>query len=200
MAGLPTQTSVMIKADAAVLTNGTSDWESRKMISAVHEGGCVCGEMRYRTMADPVRVIICHCTFCQRVTGTAFLVEPIFKKDDVAFSGATTRAYHHRSDGSGKRVTLNFCGNCGTTLYLEFERFPLILGLCGGTFDNPNWFDRRQGKCGHIFTRSAQNGVVLPTGIDTFTEHAFRLDGTPNQPTVLAHALMVDQTVREANF
>jgi len=158
---------------------------------AVHEGGCLCGAVRYRTTALPLRVTICHCTFCQRFTGSAYLVEPIFKRSDVALSGAAPRTYEHRSDGSGKRVTLNFCGTCGTTLYLDLERFPDILGLCGGTFDDPSWFDRGQGIGRHIFTRSAQDGVVLPAGIDTYETHALRLDGMPNEPVVFAHAVMV---------
>jgi hypothetical protein len=158
-----------------------------------HEGGCLCGSVRYRTMADPLRVTVCHCTFCQRFTGSAFLVEPIFRKEDVVLLGAAPKVYDHRSDGSGKRVSLNFCDRCGTTLYLEFERFPGHLGLCGGTFDNPNWFDRDHGNCRHIFTRSAQEGVVLPPGLKTYPEHALRLDGTANEPIVLAHALTVSR-------
>jgi hypothetical protein len=155
------------------------------------EGGCLCGAVRYRTFAEPLRVTICHCRFCQRFTGSAFLVEPIFRREDVALSGAELRVYDHRSDSSGKRVSLNFCGQCGTTLFLDLERFPDIYGLCGGTFDDPDWFDRSPGKCRHIFTRSAQKGVVLPAGLDTFREHALRLDGTPNQPIVLVHALAI---------
>jgi hypothetical protein len=158
---------------------------------SVHEGGCLCGDSRYRTTADPVRVTICHCTFCQRSTGSAFLVEPIFRRGDVAFSGAALRSYDRRSDGSGKRVTVNFCGRCGRTIYLDFERFPDVLGLWGGTFDDPNWFERSPEKCRHIFTRSAQIGVVLPPGLDTFREHAIRLDGTPNEPIVHEYALVV---------
>jgi hypothetical protein len=161
----------------------------RLAVSAVHEGGCLCGDVRYRTRAQPLRVTICHCTFCQRFTGSAFLVEPIFRRADVAFYGAVAKRYDHRSDSSRKRVTLNFCGQCGTTICLDLERFPDILGLCGGTFDDPNWFDRSQSR--HIFTRSAQDGVVLPAGVDLYQEHALLLDGTPNQPTVLAHALRV---------
>ena len=106
-------------------------------MGAVHQGGCLCGATRYEASADPLRVTICHCTFCQRFTGSAFLVEPIFRKSDIAFSGAALKTYDHRSDSSHKRVTLNFCGTCGTTLYLDLERFPDILGLCGGTFDDP---------------------------------------------------------------
>ena len=85
----------------------------------MHEGGCLCGAIRYKATTEPVRVTVCHCTFCQRMTGTAFLVEPIFRKADVTFAGEKPRIYDHRSDGSNKRVTLNFCGTCGTTLYLD---------------------------------------------------------------------------------
>jgi hypothetical protein len=161
--------------------------------SVVHEGGCLCGDVRYMTTAEPVRITICHCTFCQRLTGSAYLVEPIFRRQDVVFFGTAPKIYHHRSDMSHKRVSVNFCSGCGTTIYLESERFPDVLGLCGGTFDDPNWFDRKSGKCSHIFTRSAQEGVVLPAGLNTFREHALQLDGTPNEPIVLTDALMVSR-------
>jgi hypothetical protein len=160
----------------------------------IHEGGCLCGDTRYRTTAEPLRVTVCHCTFCQRFTGSAYLVEPIFNRNDVVFSGAPLKAYDHRSDSSHKRVTLRFCGRCGTTLYLDLERFPDILGLCGGTFDDPNWFERNAETCRHIFTRSAQVGVVLPPGLAIYREHALHLDGTANEPVVLAHALVVTRS------
>ena len=111
----------------------------------------------------------------------------------MTLSGITPRRYDHRSDTSHKRVTANFCGHCGTTVYLDLERFPDVLGFCGGTFDDPNWFDRGPGKCRHIFTRSAQEGVFLPANIDTFSEHALQLDGTPNRPIVFTHALVVSR-------
>ena len=66
--------------------------------------------------------------------------------------------------------------------------------MCGGTFDNPNWFDRSSENYRHIFTRSTQKGVVLPAGVNIFREHAIQLDGTPNAPIVLTHALMVSST------
>ena len=92
-------------------------------MSAVHHGGCLCGDARYEVSSPPLRVTVCHCKFCQRFTGTAFLVEPIFRKVDVALTGAALKTYDHRSDESQQRVTLNFCGRCATTLFLSFERF-----------------------------------------------------------------------------
>jgi hypothetical protein len=159
----------------------------------IHEGGCLCGAVRYRTIAEPVRVMICHCSFCQRLTGSAYLVEPIFKREHVKFEGAQTSTFDHCSDTSAKRVTVHFCGTCATTVCLEVERFPNILGLCGGTFDDPNWFARGADTCSHIFTRSAQNGVSLPSGYPLYEEHALQTDGKPNRPFVLAQAIVVSR-------
>jgi len=167
-------------------------------MSMVHQGGCLCGEVRYRTTAKPLRITICHCRFCQRLTGSAYLVEPIFAREHVVFEGRPTTTYGHRSDTSGKRVTLHFCGTCATTVCLELERFPDILGLCGGTFDDPNWFDRDADTCRHIFIRSAQDGVMLPPGYRLYDQHALQLDGAPNRPSILAHALMVTDQQRNS--
>jgi len=157
----------------------------------VHEGRCLCGAVRCAARGEPVRVTICHCSFCQRVTGSAFLVEPIFKREDVTFTAETPRTFEHRSDGSGKRVCVHFCERCGAHLMLSFERFPDVVGLFGGTFDDPNWFDRGPGKERHIFIRSAQKGVVLPANVELYEAHAIAPDGRPNTPIVLAAPLTV---------
>ena len=159
-------------------------------MASVHEGGCLCGAVRYKTTAEPQRVFMCHCTFCQRFTGTAFLVEAIFGKVDVVLSGEKPRTYDHQSDESNRRVTLNFCGACGTTVFLDAEAAPDMLLICGGTFDDPNWFDRSQGNCCHKFIRSAQEGVVLPPNMDIHEGSHRQTDGTPNEPVVFAHAVM----------
>jgi len=38
----------------------------------IHEGGCVCGGVRYRTTGKPQRVSACACTWCQKRSGAAF--------------------------------------------------------------------------------------------------------------------------------
>ena len=89
-------------------------------------GGCLCGRVRYAAKAPPARVTICHCRFCQRATGSAYMVEPIFSKADFALTSGEPRIYGHRSDGSGKMVEVHFCSACGTKLFLSFERSCLI--------------------------------------------------------------------------
>jgi len=58
--------------------------------------------------------------------------------------------------------------------------FPEIFGVYGGTFDDPNWFDRTPPDVeGNIFLNSAQKGTVIPAGFSAFLEHAMLNDGTP---------------------
>lgn len=147
-----------------------------------NEGGCLCGAVRYATRSDPVRVTYCHCRFCQRATGGAYLVEPIFQRANFGTTSGVPAQYGHVSEGSGKRVTINFCARCGTKLFLEFERYPDLIGVYGGTFDDPDWFPRDPGTSKHIFLDVAQRGTVIPAGIDTFRQHATETDGTAIEP------------------
>lgn len=67
-----------------------------------HEGGCLCNAIRYKVTADPMRVTFCHCRFCQRGSGAAYAVEPIFTRTDFSVVQGTAATYKHRSEESGK--------------------------------------------------------------------------------------------------
>src|SRR6476469_7591491 len=84
----------------------------RRVEMTLNEGGCLCGAIRYATSADPVRVTYCHCRFCQRATGSAYMVEPIFMKKDFEIISGEPATYTLASKGSGKQVTINFCSTC----------------------------------------------------------------------------------------
>jgi hypothetical protein len=36
----------------------------------LHEGGCLCGAVRYRVEGEPARASVCNCTACHRRTGS----------------------------------------------------------------------------------------------------------------------------------
>jgi len=67
-------------------------------MSAVHEGGCACGAVRYRVKNAPFRTSVCHCRACQRRTGSAFGVGIYFKQDDFELLRGELKAYEYRSD------------------------------------------------------------------------------------------------------
>ena len=151
---------------------------------AFHRGGCICGNVKYETLNDPVRVTICHCKFCQRATGSAYMVEPIFRLEDLRITRGSTTTFLHRSQGSGKTNTIHFCAACGTKLYLSFERFTDVCGVYAGTFDDPNWFEIRPDNAKHIFLEVARHDTIIPPGIMVYEQHATRNDGTPVEPVV----------------
>jgi hypothetical protein len=150
----------------------------------IHPGGCLCGAVRYETLAGPVRVTICHCRFCQRATGSAYMVEPIFRVEDLRLISGTPTVYDLRSTGSGKIVHVHFCQTCGTKLYLTFERFIETCGVYAGTFDEPDWFVINPDSAKHIFLDAARPDTIVPAGINVFGQHAMRNDGTPLEPMV----------------
>lgn len=155
-------------------------------------GGCVCGSVRYETQGEPLRVTICHCRFCQRSTGSAYLVEPIFAKSHLEVTSGELSVYGHVSEGSGKRVDVHFCEVCGTKLYLSFERFPDVVGLYGGTYDDPNWFEYSARNSRHIFLKYAQRGTIIPGGFNAFEEHAMTREGTAVPPQVFDAHLVIE--------
>jgi hypothetical protein len=91
---------------------------------------------------------------------------PLFTRADIKTVSGDPKIYRHRSEGSGKIVNVNFCAACGTKLFQTFERYPDLVGVFAGTFDDPNWFERSPATCRHIFTRSAQiaYGLLLRRG------------------------------------
>lgn len=150
----------------------------------LNHGGCLCSAFRFATRGNPLRVTICHCRFCQRATGSAYMVEPIFEKTSLEVTTGTAATFALPSAGSGKQVTIHFCATCGTKLFLAFERFPDIFGVYGGTFDDPNWFARTPKTSRHIFLSSAQAGTVIPAGVKAYPEHTMSNDGTPLSPVM----------------
>ena len=140
-------------------------------MAELHEGGCLCGAVRYATQGDPLRVTVCHCTWCQRRTGSAFAVEPVFKKEQVKISGGKLSRYRSVSDESGRWLELEFCANCGTNIGFTFELRPEARIVDAGTFDDPSWIRPDKFDFRYIFLRSAQNWSEIPDGAEKFEKH-----------------------------
>ena len=90
----------------------------------VHSGGCICGEVRFTVTGRPLQVMVCHCTMCQRATGSAFSIEPVFLKERVEIRGESLASYSHRSTDHGRTLHFSFCRTCGNRIGLTLARFP----------------------------------------------------------------------------
>ena len=148
-------------------------------MSALLTGGCLCGSVRFHATQMPLRTLSCHCTFCQKMTGSSFYAESIFPFDAVEFNTGQRQRYEHTSDESGKKVYVHFCSRCGTSVGLTFDRWPHLRAVSRGCLDDPNQVE----VTANIWTRSAQSGVALPSNVNCFAAALSGLDGQPNEST-----------------
>lgn len=112
------------------------------------------------------------------------MVEPIFNNGHFVLLAGSPKTYDQTSKGSGKIVHVHFCGECGTKLWLSFERFPDVIGVYAGTFDDPCWFSIDPASSKHIFLGASRSDTVIPAGLPTFVEHATSNDGLAQDATV----------------
>lgn len=99
------------------------------------EGGCLCGKVRY-VAGSSLATAICHCTHCQKASGSAFSLNMLVPDADFALTGVT-KSYEDRGD-SGKPLYRHFCPNCGSSLFSQAESLPGVKILKLGTLDDPS--------------------------------------------------------------
>ncbi len=133
-----------------------------------HQGGCLCGAVRYRVTGKPLRTAVCNCTFCKRRTGSAFGMLVLFDERSVEIAGGPLSSYEHKSDESGRWIRLEFCPRCATTVALRLERFPGARGIAAGTLDDPSWVKIER----VVWTRSALPWMSYPSDIPHFERGA----------------------------
>ena len=164
------------------------------------EGGCLCGAVRYGVTSYPEFVVNCACNFCQRATGGHYLVETLYPPEDLILLAGVPRLRNHRSAGSGKIIHMRFCGDCGTQLYMGFERYDDCVGVFSGTFDDPNWFPHEPETTKYFYVEKMPDGVTIPAGYGAFYGHGLKLDGTDNTPQVFDAHTEVNAEIRDASY
>ena len=125
------------------------------------DGSCLCGAVTYEIMGDPELRLVCHCTQCQRQTGSAFSLLYAIPKDDLRITGAL-QVYAGKGD-SGKTVNRTFCPECGSCMTAEAEIAPDVIFLFGGTMNDKARFAPER----EIFCDSAQPWLNLD-GLESF--------------------------------
>lgn len=129
----------------------------------VHEGGCLCGAVRYKVEGEPLMAGACYCRDCQIVAGGGCTYGAAYLTDALTVTKGTTRAFVVKAD-SGADVSRNFCGNCGVHLFASNSSHPQFLSIKIGTLDDPSWFKSQ----GSIWTSSAQPWHRIETDLPTW--------------------------------
>jgi hypothetical protein len=131
------------------------------------DGGCTCRLVRYRMTSTPLFVHCCHCTWCQRETGSAFALNALIESDRVEIlQGEVEVIVTPSASGKGQKIAR--CPRCRVAVWSNYAgagdaiRFVRV-----GTLDEP----RRFPPDIHIYTASKQPWVVLPPGAKSVPEY-----------------------------
>ena len=98
------------------------------------EGGCLCGAVRYSGEAEPIFAGLCHCTSCQKGSGSAFNTVVAVPKPAVSFSGALS-TYEGKGD-TGNATYRRFCPACGSPVAMEAAVMADVVMIPTGTLDD----------------------------------------------------------------
>jgi hypothetical protein len=97
------------------------------------DGGCLCGNITYTAEIDPGKVKICHCTDCQKQTGSAYRTIVAVPKEAFAIHGGQPKIYIKTTAESGFKRAQAFCPECGTSIYSTQVPDPQSFTLRVGT-------------------------------------------------------------------
>ena len=125
-----------------------------------YEGGCTCGAIRYRVETKPLFVHCCHCHWCQRETGTSYVLNAMIETDRVTLLLGNPKMFLTPSN-SGKDQKIWRCPECLIALWGNYSSVgDKVHFVRVGTLDEAN----RLPPDMHIFTASKQPWGEIPQG------------------------------------
>lgn len=127
------------------------------------QGRCTCGAVSYRLLDRPMFTHCCHCSWCQRETGSAFALNAMIERDRLEVTGEVV--YQRLPSASGKGQELARCPSCQVVLWSHYGGSGRLSAFVRvGTMKTP-------ADCPpdvHIFTETRLPWVVLGGEIPAF--------------------------------
>lgn len=126
-------------------------------------GSCACGSLRYRLTREPMFTHCCHCTQCQKLTGSAFVLNTIIENDSIKILSGAVMVTNGPSE-SGKPHEIYRCAVCHNAVWSDYGGRPNYRFVRVGTLDEPGLVK----PDAHIFVRSKLDWVVIPQNQKAF--------------------------------
>lgn len=100
------------------------------------EGGCRCGQVRFRISAPPMLTAACHCSGCQKMTGGAFSVTAIMPSEgfEVTQGEPVIGGLH------GPTADHYFCPHCMSWMFTRATGMDWFVNIRASLLDDPSWF------------------------------------------------------------
>lgn len=127
-------------------------------------GKCHCGTITFKAEVNPKHVLICHCTDCQEMAGSAYRTIAPVRRDTFELLSGEPKIYVKTADSGSKRAQA-FCPDCGTPLYsIPDEDAPKFIALRPAVLDQRDNLPPQK----QIWTGSAQHWASDLTALESF--------------------------------
>jgi hypothetical protein len=130
-------------------------------MSTIHEGGCLCGAVRYRIVGDPIASTTCHCRTCRKATASALVPWLHLDATKLTYSAGKPAEFQ-----SSPGVTRTFCGRCGTPLTYWTTSYGPRIDVTTASLDDPEAFP----PMAHFWTSHKVGWLKLADELPTFEE------------------------------
>jgi hypothetical protein len=102
----------------------------------VREGGCRCGQVRFRVTEAPLLTMACHCRGCQRMTGSAFSLSAAYPAN-----GFEVTAGEPAMGGLHGPTRHFFCPRCMSWMFTRPEGIDWLVNVRATLFDEAGGFE-----------------------------------------------------------
>lgn len=124
----------------------------------IGDGGCQCGKIRYRLTGKPLTLYVCHCSDCQKQSGSAFGMSLIMPPRQVEIiKGSESLRSWDTPGGDGRIKRCYYCPDCGSRIMHGSEDPQQNVSIKAGSLDDTGKLQ----PDAHIWLQSAQPWVKV---------------------------------------
>jgi hypothetical protein len=136
-------------------------------------GGCLCSQVRFRLLGEPVVSRLCWCRDCQHIAGNG-TANAIFATEAIEIEGEPSE-YTSVAE-SGNSVRKRFCGKCGSHLFADNTGRLGFTVVRLGTLDDPSSITPQA----NIWVSSAPAWACLNSQLQAFEKQPQQIHAPPS--------------------
>lgn len=99
-------------------------------------GKCRCGEVKIEITMEPLMTAACHCTGCQRMSGSAYSLTAMIPVDGFSVTEGDTVV----GGLKGPQLHHHFCPSCMTWMFTRIEGVEAFVNVRPTLLEDPRWF------------------------------------------------------------
>jgi len=119
------------------------------------EAKCSCGQVGFKSTANPIIQLCCHCSDCRDALGREYATIAFFKESSTEVFGYLEEKVY--TAASGNRTVRVVCSGCGTVMFDKSEGFPKLIGVMAQQINAP--FEAEP-AC-HVWVKNKLPGVSI---------------------------------------